>query len=200
MSVLSDRTLLARLEAHSIVVEPLSENAIQPASIDVRLGERLLIWNGYDHGHGTVDLTLDQSSAWEPLALISDHQAPERESYFWLWPNKLYLGATLEHVEVPDDLLCQVHGRSSLARLGIVIHQQSGLVDPGWKGRLTLEITVAEPTILRPSMPIGQLTFQRLTTPCERPYGSDGLHSRYQGDCFPTPSKLFAGEIHASER
>jgi dCTP deaminase len=97
----------------------------------------------------------------------------------------LYLGVTLEYVEIPTDLLCHVHGKSSLGREGIVIHQTAGLVDPGYRGNLTLEITVSHATILRPEMPIGQLTFQRLTTPSDTPY-----RGRYQDDREPVPSRL----------
>jgi dCTP deaminase len=186
MSVLSDVSLRARIGAGRLVVDPLAADAIQPASIDVRLGDGLRIWNGHDHGHGHVDLRRDQADAWDACRLIADDDmAKEGGPYWWLWPGNLYLGATLERVEVPDDLLCHLHGRSSLGRLGVVIHQTAGLVDPGWRGRLTLEIAVAFPTILRPGQPIGQLTFERLTTPAERPYGG-----RYQDDAGPTPSRL----------
>lgn len=186
MSVLSDVSLRAQIEAGRLVIDPLADGAIQPASIDVRLGDKLLIWNGHDHGHGHIDLTRDQSSAWDACRLITDDtMAAEGGPYWWLWPGNLYLGVTLEYVAVPDDLLCHLHGRSSLGRLGIVIHQTAGLVDPGWRGKLTLEITVAYPTILRPDQPIGQLTFERLATPAADPYGG-----RYQGDVDPTPSRL----------
>lgn len=192
MSVLSDVSIHAQLATGRLVVEPLAAGAVQPASIDVRLGDLLLIWMGIDHGHGTVDPLRDQAGAWEAVELIGgDAPAGMPGPYWYLWPSKLYLAATLERVGVPDDLLCHLHGRSSLGRLGIVIHQTAGLVDPGWLGVLTLEITVAEPTILRPGQPIGQLTFERLTTPCENPYGSAGLGSRYQGDAGPTPDRLF---------
>lgn len=190
MSVLSDVSLHAQIEAGRIVVEPLGDDAVQPASIDVRLGDTMRLWQGHHHGEGTVDLLRDQTKAFEPVRLITDGEAARSDGpHFWLWPNNLYLGVTLEWIEVPDDLLCHLHGRSSLGRLGIVIHQTAGLVDPGWKGHLTLEITVVAPTILRPGQPIGQLTFQRLTTRAERPYAG-----RYQGDREPTASRLHLRE------
>lgn len=183
MSVLSDRsirTLVAAQSSDRLVITPFDPEAVQPASYDVRLGGQLL---KRDRGV-TVDPVIGHGPAWAPADEAFQGRA------WMLWPGLLYLGVTLEYVEIPDNLLCHLHGRSSLARDGIVSHLQAGLVDPGYRGNLTLEITVTHATILRPGMPIGQLTFQRLTTPAEAPYGSPSLKSRYQGDRDPIPSRL----------
>ena len=98
---------------------------------------------------------------------------------------------TQEHIEVPNDLVARLEGKSSLGRMGLVIHSSAGYVDPGWKGRLTLELTnIARlPITLYQQMKIGQISFLQLTTPVDRPYGSDSLNSKYQGQTQPTASR-----------
>jgi len=101
------------------------------------------------------------------------------------------LGATVERIVLPDDIVARLEGKSSLGRLGLLIHSTAGYVDPGWDGTLTLELSnVANlPIVLTPGMPIGQISFNQMTTPVERPYGTPGLGSKYQGQVDPTPSK-----------
>ena len=96
------------------------------------------------------------------------------------------LGSTLERVALPDDLVARLEGKSSLGRLGLLIHSTAGYVDPGWDGYLTLELSnVANlPITLYPGMKIGQISFFRLTTPAETPYGTAG--NKYQGQRGPT--------------
>ena len=98
---------------------------------------------------------------------------------------------TLVHVVVPDDLVARLDGKSSLGRLGLLIHATAGLVDPGWEGRLTLELMnlAPLPITLWPGMKIGQISFMRMTTPVDNPYGGGRLGSKYQGDVDPTPSR-----------
>lgn len=182
--ILSDHSLKIRLATQAehlrIVVTPLADGAVQPSSIDVRLGHSLLV-----RERGTV---VNPKRGTGP----SWHNAPRdyADSDGWLLlPGELYLGSTLEWIEVPDDLLCLLHGRSSLARDGVTVHQQAGLIDPGYRGNPTAEITVTHATVLYPGQVIGQLTFQRMTTPAERPYGTAELRSRYQGDSSPQPAK-----------
>lgn len=184
MSVLSDASLRAYLGRDvaegGLRVEPLGVNAIQPCSIDVRLGGELL-----QRVRGAVvDPVAGTGPGWT-------HAAQADIPHAWLLhPGVLYLGVLLERVTVPDDLICHLYGRSSLAREGITIHQQAGLLDAGYDGHPTLEITVTHTTRLQRGMPIGQLVFQRMTTRAERPYGSDTLNSRYQGDTAPTPARI----------
>ena len=115
---------------------------------------------------------------------------------FVLHPGEFVLGTTVERVTLPDDIVARLEGKSSLGRLGLLIHSTAGYVDPGWDGRLTLELSnVANlPIVLTPGMKIGQISFAQMTTPVDRPYGSPGLGSRYQGQEQTTPSRSHVGE------
>jgi dCTP deaminase len=112
---------------------------------------------------------------------------------FILHPGEFVLGSTLERVALPDDLVARLEGKSSLGRLGLLIHSTAGYVDPGWDGYLTLELSnVANlPITIYPGMKIGQISFFRLTTPADTPYGSAKAGSKYQGQRGPTPSRFF---------
>jgi dCTP deaminase len=112
---------------------------------------------------------------------------------FILHPGEFVLGSTIERVAIPDDMVARLEGKSSLGRLGLLIHSTAGYVDPGWDGYLTLELSnVANlPITIYPGMKIGQISFFRLTTRAERPYGSKGTKSKYQGQRGPTASRFF---------
>ena len=112
---------------------------------------------------------------------------------FILHPGEFVLGSTLERVTLPDDLVARLEGKSSLGRLGLLIHSTAGFIDPGWDGHVTLELSnVANlPITIYPRMKIGQLSFVQLTEPAERPYGSQGIGSKYQGQRGPTPSRYW---------
>jgi dCTP deaminase len=99
----------------------------------------------------------------------------------------------VERVRLPNDLVGRLEGKSSLGRLGLLIHSTAGFVDAGWDGHLTLELSnVANlPITLYPGMKIGQISFLRMTTPAAAPYGSAGLGSKYQHQRGPTPSRYF---------
>ena len=103
-----------------------------------------------------------------------------------------------ERIALPDDIVATLDGKSSLGRLGLVVHQTAGVVDAGFDGHITLELAnVANlPITVYPGMRIAQLSFMTLTTPADRPYGSGALGSKYQGQAEPTPSRYhlnFAG-------
>ena len=112
---------------------------------------------------------------------------------FILHPGEFVLGSTSEHIELPAHLVARLEGKSSLGRLGLVIHSTAGFVDPGWKGHLTLELSNLSnlPITLFYGMKIGQISFLELTTPATRLYGSKELGSKYQGQSDPTPSKYY---------
>ena len=97
----------------------------------------------------------------------------------------------LERITLPDDIVATLDGKSSLGRLGLVVHQTAGVVDAGFDGHITLELAnVANlPITVYPSMRIAQLSFMTMTTPADRPYGSGSLGSKYQGQAEPTPSR-----------
>ena len=181
--VLSDRTIREEIAAGRIVVDPLGDGAIQPASVDVHLDRSFLVFRNsrkpyIDVRESTEDLT-------EKVEIRAD--VP-----FILHPGEFVLASTFEHIELPDDLVARVEGKSSLGRLGLLIHSTAGYVDPGFKGHLTLELSnVANlPITLYFGMKIGQLSYLRLTTAAEYPYGSPELGSKYQGQKDPTASRI----------
>ena len=110
-----------------------------------------------------------------------------------LHPGEFVLGSTLERIELPEDLVARLEGKSSLGRLGLLIHSTAGYVDPGWKGHLTLELSNVSnlPITLYYSMKIGQISYLRLTTPADNLYGSEALSSKYQGQTSPTASRVY---------
>ncbi len=115
------------------------------------------------------------------------------EDPFMLHPGEFVLGSTLERVSVPDDLVARLEGKSSLGRLGLLIHSTAGYVDAGWDGQLTLELSnVANlPITLYPGMKIGQISFVKMTTAADRPYGSSDLGSKYRGQEGPKASRYW---------
>ena len=125
----------------------------------------------------------------------------EEDHPFVLHPGEFVLGSTLERVRLPDDLVARLEGKSSLGRLGLLIHSTAGYVDPGWKGTLTLELSnVANlPIALYAGMRIGQISFFRMSSAVERPYGSPELGSKYQGQAEPTAS-AFHRDFAATRR
>jgi dCTP deaminase len=114
----------------------------------------------------------------------------EKGGAFILHPGEFVLGSTFERVALPDDLVARLEGKSSLGRLGLLIHSTAGYVDPGWDGNLTLELSnVANlPIMLYDGMKIGQISFQRLSSPVEVPYGDERIGSKYRGQRDPTAS------------
>ena len=183
MPVLSDRTIRAELFAGRIVVEPLDENSIQPASIDLRLDDAFRIFKVTTRPF--VDVR-------EPVDDLTELVTIKHREPFILQPAAFCLAGTLESITVPDDLVARVDGRSSLGRLGLLVHATAGYIDPGWTGKLTLELSNQSqmPVALYFGMRIAQISFFTLSSPVNRPYGSPGLGSKYQGQTGPTPSRI----------
>lgn len=181
--VLSDGTIRAEIAAGRIVVDPIDGDDIQPASIDLHLDDRFLVFANTRQPY--IDVR-------EPLDELTEAVQIGGEQPFMLHPGEFVLGSTREHIELPDDLVARLEGKSSLGRIGLLIHSTAGFVDPGWRGRLTLELSnVARlPIALYPGMKIGQISFLRLSTPAERLYGSPELGSKYQGQSGPTASRF----------
>jgi dCTP deaminase len=180
--ILSDRTIKAELEAGRIIIEPLDSSCIQPSSVDLHLDDTFRVFK--NHTRRVIDVKEDQSDLTEEVK-ISDSEA------FVLHPGEFALGSTLERVGLPDDLVGRIEGKSSLGRLGLLIHTTAGFVDAGWDGYLTLELSnVANlPITLYPGMKIGQISFIQMTTSADIPYGSSQLGSKYKGQRGPTPSR-----------
>ena len=180
--VLSDRTIKEEMAAGRIVIDPFDPSCLQPSSVDLRLDGKFLVF------HNSRYAFIDPQEEMEDLTSLVEI---DDERPFILHPGEFVLGSTLERVSLPDDLVARLEGKSSLGRLGLLIHSTAGYVDPGFQGHLTLELSnVANlPIILRRKMKIGQLSFLRLSTPVDRPYGSREIESRYQGQVGPTPSR-----------
>ena len=182
--VLSDRSIREEIEKGHIVISPLGDGCIQPASVDVHLDRQLLVFRNNRVPY--VDIRASTERLTELVEMGNDDP-------FMLHPGEFILGSTLEHVEVPPDLVARLEGKSSLGRIGLLIHSTAGYVDPGWKGRLTLELSNVSnlPITLYYRMKIGQISFLRLTTPAERLYGDKELGSKYQGQQGPTASRIY---------
>jgi dCTP deaminase len=184
--VLSDRTIKEQLLAGRIVIDPFDPDDIQPSSVDLHLGDRFQVFRNSRYPY--IDPSMEQDGLMELV------DATEQEP-FVLHPGEFVLGATIERIGLPNDIVARLEGKSSLGRLGLLIHSTAGYVDPGWEGTLTLELSnVANlPIVLTPGMAIGQISFSQMTTPVDRPYGSAGLGSRYQGQSDPTASRGYLG-------
>ena len=182
--VLSDRSIREEIEEGRIVIRPLGEGCIQPASVDVHLDRNILVFRNNRVPY--VDIRANTEQLTEKVVMGDDDP-------FMLHPGEFVLGSTLEHVEVPADLVARLDGKSSLGRIGLLIHSTAGYVDPGWKGHLTLELSNVSnvPITLYHRMRIGQISFSRLTTPAEHLYGDKELGSKYQGQQEATPSRVY---------
>jgi dCTP deaminase len=182
--ILSDRTIREEIDAGRIGIEPFDTTCIQPSSVDLHLDRYFRVF--LNHTMRVIDVKEDQEELTE-LVEIGE------EDSFVLHPGEFVLGSTSERVTLPDDLVARLEGKSSLGRLGLLIHSTAGFVDAGWDGHLTLELSnVANlPIALYPGMKIGQISFLRMTTPADAPYGSASVGSKYQGQRGPTPSRYF---------
>ena len=182
--ILSDRSIREELNAGRIVIDPLDESCIQPSSVDLHIDRYFRVFR--NHTMGYIDVKQDMEELTELVEIKDD-------DVFILHPGEFVLGSTSERVALPDDLVARLEGKSSLGRLGLLIHSTAGFVDAGWDGHLTLELSnVANlPITLYPGMKIGQISFLRMTTAAEQPYGSKGVGSKYQGQRGPTPSRYF---------
>ncbi len=180
--VLSDRSIKEALDEGRIIIEPLGEDCIQPSSVDLHIDQIFRVFR--NHSQRVIDVR----DAQEDLTELIDVGPSEP---MILHPGEFLLGSTIERVALPDDLVARLEGKSSLGRLGLLIHSTAGFVDAGWDGHLTLELSnVANlPITLYPGMKIGQISFFEMTTPADRPYGSFGLGSKYRGQRGPTASR-----------
>jgi dCTP deaminase len=181
-SVLSDGTIRRLIEDGRITIEPYDESLIQPASIDLRLGDSFRVF--HNHRAPAIDLR-------EPPSGLTEEVVISAEDPFIIHPGEFCLGRTLEWIELPDDIVARIEGKSSIGRLGLIVHATAGFCDPGWKGTLTLELNnlTRVPIKLYPGLLIAQLSFMALDQPAERPYGSSELGSHYQGQVAATESR-----------
>lgn len=181
--ILSDRSIKESIASGRIVITPYDESLVQPASIDIRLDGRFLVFRNYKH------------SCIDPKALqedLTEMVTVEDGDPFIVHPGEFILGSTAERIGLGSDIAAQLGGKSSLGRLGLIVHATAGFIDPGFYGSVTLELSnVANlPIRLYPGMKVGQISFFAMTTPADRPYGSPGLGSKYKGQTAPTASKM----------
>jgi dCTP deaminase len=182
--VLSDRTIRRLLEEGRIGIDPYAEELLQPSSLDVRVDRLFRVFR--NSRYPFIDVKQEMEELTELVEV-------DPEEAFILHPGEFVLGSTLERITLPDDLVARLEGKSSLGRLGLLIHSTAGFIDPGWDGHVTLELSnVANlPITIYYGMKIGQLSFVQLSEPAEHPYGTGSLGSKYQGQAGPTPSRYW---------
>ena len=182
--ILSDRSILEAINDGRIIIEPFDKECLQPSSVDLHLDHRFLVFKNHTLGH--IDVRKDLSNLTQEVSSSDDDP-------FMLHPGEFVLGSTSERVAVPEDLVARLEGKSSLGRLGLLIHSTAGDVDAGWDGQLTLELSNVSnlPITLYPGMKIGQISFVQMTTPAERPYGASELGSKYKGQEGPKASRYW---------
>src|SRR4030088_3457644 len=185
-SVLSDGTILELVREGRIRIDPWEESLVQPASVDLRLGDSFRVF--HNHRASAIDLR-------DPPENLTEEVVVREDESFVIHPGEFCLGRTLEWVELPDDIVARIEGKSSLGRLGLIVHATAGFCDPGWKGTLTLERNNPPrvPIKLYPGILIAQLSFMALDRPALRPYGSPELGSHYQGQVAATESRYEGG-------
>lgn len=179
--ILSDNDLIQAIGLGTLVVSPFDTNRVQPASIDLTLGDEFADW-------GTSGHTIN-------LAEASEDSAPPmiKECYpdgFRLRPGAFALATTVETIGLDASYSARVEGRSSLGRLGLCIHATAGFIDPGFKGQITLELFNMGPhtLLLVPGMSICQLAVSKMKTPSRKPYGAE-RGSKYQDQVGATPTR-----------
>ncbi|GAA4101559.1 dCTP deaminase [Nonomuraea soli] len=182
--LLSDRDILAEIDAGRLTLDPFDEDMLQPSSIDVRLDRFFRVFENHRYPH------IDPATEQQDLTRLVE---PEGDEPFILHPGEFVLASTFEVISLPDNLASRLEGKSSLGRLGLLTHSTAGFIDPGFSGHVTLELSnvATLPIKLHPGMKIGQLCVFRLSSPAEHPYGSERYGSRYQGQRGPTPSRSY---------
>ncbi len=195
-AVLSDRDIRASLESGLIEIKSPHELNIQPASLDVRLAPTIMTFSRRELNGGAIDVKA-------PVDSFIEYEELDPKKGTVLHPHEFVLGVTAEWFKLSDQIIANVDGKSSLGRLGLVIHATAGFVDPGFAGHITLEITnlTEQPLIIYPDMPVGQVRFSVLTSPGQHPYGSKGLGSKkypneYSENPRPIASQFYKNFEH----
>jgi dCTP deaminase len=181
--ILSDVSIFEALDQGEIEVDPLEKENVQPSSIDIRIDNLFRVFR--NDSTPFIDPKLPQEDLTELVEVKED-------GAFILHPGEFVLGSTLERLAIGRTLVGLLEGKSSLGRLGLLIHSTAGFINPGWDGHITLELSnVANlPIAIYPGMKIGQVSFMQLTKPASNEYGA-GIGSKYKGQRGPTPSKYY---------
>lgn len=190
--ILSDRDIqkaMGRPFGALVIDPPFTKQRLQPASIELTLAEDLLFETALSYLTHPDGSRTEWGGGFIPEKWC-DQKECDADDCIRIRKGDFILASTQETVHIPNDVVGLVNGKSSLGRRGLVIHQTAGFIDPGFKGQITLELTMVsnKPLRLHAGQPICQLVLMRLTSAAERPYGSDGLGSHYQGQQGPTPA------------
>ena len=182
--ILSDGDIKKALKSGRLVIRDVQQDAIQPVSVDLMLGDKLRI---FKKTHiPIIDVKQELPGLTEVFSM-------DQGEAFYLHPGDFVLGITREWIGLPADLMGRLDGKSSLGRLGLLVHSTAGFIDPGFQGRIVLEFTNVSPMpiSLYPGMPIAQVSFYEMTHPAQRPYGHGSRDSKYQDQNEPTPSRYY---------
>lgn len=188
---LSDRDIAAAIDKGRLVIDPAPHpDAISGASLDIRLGNSFRVFQ--DHGTPFIDLSGSREQIETTLnGVMSDEIVLEEGKAFFLHPGQLALAVTHESVTLPDDLIGWLDGRSSLARLGLMVHATAHRIDPGWSGQIVLECFNAGklPLAMRPGMTVGAINLEELSSPALRPYNKR-VNAKYKGQTGALASRI----------
>lgn len=181
--ILSDGDIKREIKAKHIRVTPFDPSCVQPASYDVKLGNSVRIFKNLTKPF--LDIKDNPEDIMELVKI-------KKGEPFIVHPGEFVLGTTVEKIYIPNDIIARLDGKSSLGRIGIIIHATAGYIDPGFEGYITLEMTNVSniPIALYPGMRIGQISYMRLETPSTHPYGR-GRGSKYQHQFGPTASRIW---------
>lgn len=186
MAILSDKDIKEYLDKKKIIIDPLSdEKQIQPSSVDLRIGNEFKVFKVIRKPY--ID-PLDE----EDVASYMESSTVKDGESFIIHPNEFALATTEEYIKVPENLVARVEGRSSMGRLGVTMHVTAGYIDPGFEGKITLEISNigAMPVALYPGQRVCQVVFETMTSPSEKPYGHPERNSKYMGQKRPESSRI----------
>jgi len=188
---LCDRDIIAALNDERIRIQPRPDDrVISGVSVDLRLGHRFRVFSS--HTIPFIDLSGSRGEVDRAVEkVMGDEVVIDDQATFVLHPGELALGITLESITLPDDLVGWLDGRSSLARLGLMVHVTAHRIDPGWSGNIVLEFFNSGklPLALRPGMAIGAMSFETLSGPAQRPYKKRD-DAKYRDQSGPVASRI----------
>ena len=171
--VLADRDIREKVKKKELIIRPFDDGCVQPSSVDLHLGGEFLVFDS--HAHSLIDIRKGVHGLMKKIIVKANEP-------LIIHPREFVLGTITEWVKLPDDIVARLEGKSSLGRIGLVIHSTAGYVDPGFAGQLTLEISNLAnlPIAMYKGMKICQISFMQMTSPVQYPYGHPKLGSHYQ--------------------
>jgi len=188
---LCDKDIEQCLEEGQIKISPKpDESMISGVSVDIRLGHEFRVFK--DHTAPYIDLSGPKEEVQAAMnTVMSDEIVIEGDEAFFLHPGELALGVTYESVTLPDNIVGWLDGRSSLARLGLMVHVTAHRIDPGWSGQIVLEFYNSGklPLALRPKMKIAALNFETMSSSAQRPYNKRE-DAKYKGQTGAVASRI----------